>query len=744
VSRARPRLVPRDSVSPGDPGLSVEQRATALSAGLSPPFAATVFHTTDAALKGIFNDRRLKTVDTSSLPVPMQQELSWWAASCYASGQLRLDAARWRCWIGLASQVAAEGPLRRSGGVISFSQLSLQEWMAAWASDFYARYGRMPSAESRYYTELSLRHLLDALAIAYSPLEWWRHDRWDPAIDSRIPRRDHEPQGTRRISFAGFSRSWLAEAAKFYLHVQLDTGRFTWSTAHSQRDFLGGQLDAYLVQRGIDHPALCANPGTDLRGVALDLISFLRQWPPRRTGSASSDRTALTTGTLAKCQQAIARFYAFMADYKVEAAAALDDERWLDLTDAHARLWRPEESLRKGRSLPAADDRSYIDDADLAAMFSCIELLGSRREVRVVVVGGRRLELSGLGDPSAMRAWILQALTGRRASEILMMDFEPVSNIPGLDPARAPEGAMVARLRYRQTKIDGAPDTILVGVDVVEVVREQQEWVRQQFGLGKDERIPYLFPRLRANQRLDRPRTVGSYQAQLCALDRLVRLTDSRGRPLSFSKSHRLRHTKATTLLNLGAPIHVVQRYMGHLSPEMAMRYAATLATTAEREFLALAKIGRDGRELAMDRQDLLDLVSLERRTDRILPNGYCLLPPTKSCEKGNACHTCDHFATDRSYLPEILRQLAETEALVAARNEQHVARHGEAMSDTNVWLSQRVAEMEAMRREICALETQPDDGASAVRGAGVLARPAYQAGAIPVTLSATTVKATP
>jgi integrase len=745
VSRARPRLISRGSPSPRDPGLSVEQRAAALSAGLSPPFAATIFHVTDPALKGTFNDRRLKTVDTSSLPVPMQQELSWWVASCHASGQLRLDAARWRGWVGLASQVAAEGPPRHPRGVTSFSQLSLQEWMAAWASDFYARYGRMPAAESRYYTELSLRHLLDALAIAYSPLEWWRHDRWDPAVDSRIPRRDHEPQGTRRISFSGFSRSWLAEAAKFYLHVQLDTGRLTWSTAISQRDFLAGQLDAYLAHRGIDHPALCANPGTELRGIALDLVSFLRQWSPRRSGSASSGRTALTTGTLAKCQQAIASFYAFMADYKAEAAAALDDRRWLDLTDAHARLWRPEESLRKGRSLPAADDRNYIDDADLAAMFGCIELLGSpRREAHAVVVGGRRLGLSGLGDPSAMRAWILQALTGRRASEILMMDFEPLSNIPGLDPAKAPEGAMVARLRYRQTKIEGAPDTILVGADVVGVVREQQEWVRQQFGLGEDERTPYLFPRLRGNQRLDRPRTVGSYQAQLCALDRLVRLTDGHGRPLSFSRSHRLRHTKATTLLNLGVPVHVVQRYMGHLSPEMVMHYGATLAATAEREFLALAKIGRDGRELAMDRQDLLDLVSLERRTDRILPNGYCLLPPTKSCEKGNACHTCDHFATDRSYLLEIRRQLAETEALVAVRKEQHLARHGEPMSDSNVWLSQRVAEMEAMRREICALEAQPDYGGGAVRGAGVLARPAYQAGPVPVTLSATRVKEAP
>ncbi|MGH9105138.1 MAG: hypothetical protein ACRDZX_04745 [Acidimicrobiales bacterium] len=109
----------------------------------------------------------------------------------------------------------------------------------------------------------------------------------------------------------------------------------------------------------------------------------------------------------------------------------------------------------------------------------------------------------------------------------------------------------------------------------------------------------------------------------------------------------------------------------------------------------------------------------------RILPNGYCLLPPTKCCDKGNACHTCDHFATDRRFLPEIRRQLEETEAL-AARQQQYLERYGQPMSKNDVWLSQRLVEVQAMRREVKALEAQPTDGAPrAVRGAGVLARPA-------------------
>jgi len=126
----------------------------------------------------------------------------------------------------------------------------------------------------------------------------------------------------------------------------------------------------------------------------------------------------------------------------------------------------------------------------------------------------------------------------------MMIDFEPVEEVAGLDPSAAGDGAMVAKLRYRQTKIDGAPETILVGADVVAVIAEQQAWVRQRFGLGEAERVPYLFPALSRNPRGLHPRSTVSYLGRLGQLDRRVRLRDSQGRPLSFSRSHRLRHTK--------------------------------------------------------------------------------------------------------------------------------------------------------------------------------------------------------
>ncbi|MGH9294390.1 MAG: tyrosine-type recombinase/integrase, partial [Acidimicrobiales bacterium] len=508
--------------------------------------------------------------------------------------------------------------------------------------------------------------------------------------------------------------------------MRLETGQWTWSSALSHRHLVSYGLSEFCSKKGIEHPQLCAD-AQGLRAFALELASFVRS---RRPSGRSAKAGSLQPETHSRICEAVAQFYAFMADYRQEAATALADERWASLTDAHARLFRPAEIGRRGRAIAPADDKSYIAEGDLARMFAHIELLGlARSETRSVVIEGEVTDLVGLGDPSAMRAWMLQALTARRASEILLMGFDPILPVPGLDPAGLPEDAMVARLAYGQTKIAGAPSTILVGADVVALVAEQQAFVRERYGLSESESAPYLFPRLLRNPRGTWPRSVVSYLCLLERLDKVLCLLDSEGRPLCYSRSHRLRHTKATTLLNLGAPVHVVMRYLGQRSPEMAMRYSQTLASTAEREFLALAKIGRDGRELQMDRQDLLDLVGLERRADRILPNGYCLLPPTKCCDKGNACHTCDNFATDASYLPEIRRQAEETEALVARRQAQHLVRYGEEMSESNVWLAQRRVEIAAMALEIAALESlDPESKGSALRGAGVLARPGYSA----------------
>jgi hypothetical protein len=189
-----------------------------------------------------------------------------------------------------------------------------------------------------------------------------------------------------------------------------------------------------------------------------------------------------------------------------------------------------------------------------------------------------------------------------------------------------------------------------------------------------------------------------------------------------------IRHTPTTqfTSFNAGVPLHVVQRYLAHLSPAMTMEYAETLAETHEREFLRYRKITADARELDVDPRDLYDMLELDKRTDRILPNGWCLLPPRQVCDKGNACLTCDKFATDATFLPELKTQQARTQALIDERRQAFAARTGQQLGEDNVWLSGRRQEQDALGRVIATLETvAPAEGGGtrAVRGAGVSAR---------------------
>jgi hypothetical protein len=340
--------------------------------------------------------------------------------------------------------------------------------------------------------------------------------------------------------------------------------------------------------------------------------------------------------------------------------------------------------------------------------------------------------VAGFGDEQAMRAYLLAMLTGRRINEILLMDFQPLDPIIGLHPADdADPDAFVARLRYQQTKIAGAPNTILVEQAVVNIIAEQQAWMRQQVvptmlpaAPGASAALPrYLFVAAKRNRHGLRPYNANTLRHRLGKLAEQLQIRDSTGVVVDFQRTHRLRHTKATELINAGVPLHVVQRYLGHRSPEMTMHYAATLAATHEREFLRLTKVGRDGRALELDPADVYELVQLDRRTDRVLPNGVCLLPPTKRCDKGNACARCEHFATDRSHLPDHRQQLAATLELIEQRKAQHLQRTGAPMTPDNVWLEARVGEASSLQLIIASLENETAAAGCALRGAGAAGR---------------------
>jgi len=178
----------------------------------------------------------------------------------------------------------------------------------------------------------------------------------------------------------------------------------------------------------------------------------------------------------------------------------------------------------------------------------------------------------------------------------------------------------------------------------------------------------------------------------------LVQITDSKSRPVRLSHTHRFRHTKLTRLAELGLPVHVLQRYAGHATPTMTMHYIAARQEHAEQAFLATAKLRADGTPLQFSR-DNHDSLHLFQRTDRFLPNGWCLLPPLQSCEKGNACLTCSVFVIDATHRSVLQRQLQQTTELILRTTAAFEQRHGQPMPADNVWLAHRQAEHAALTR---------------------------------------------
>ncbi|MFJ2828439.1 DUF6262 family protein [Streptomyces sp. NPDC087263] len=149
------------------------------------------------------------------------------------------------------------------------------------------------------------------------------------------------------------------------------------------------------------------------------------------------------------------------------------------------------------------------------------------------------------------------------------------------------------------------------------------------------------------------------------------------------------------------------------------MHYAKTLAVTAEREFLRYKKVTADGRTADFDPSDLCDLLHLDQSADRVLPNGWCMLPPKRVCSKGNACLTCDKLVTDAGHQDELKLPLEQAEALIARRQTQFVSRPGQLMGKDNVWLSGRLAKTNALSKVLVALDrVGVQDGENTSRGA--------------------------
>ena len=94
-----------------------------------------------------------------------------------------------------------------------------------------------------------------------------------------------------------------------------------------------------------------------------------------------------------------------------------------------------------------------------------------------------------------------------------------------------------------------------------------------------------------------------------------------------------------------------------------------------------------------------------------------------KSCDNGNACLSCGHFATDITHAGELRDQRARTTALIELRRNQYRQRTGRELTDDNVWIRERLRELNSLDAILERLATDEAAPNETITGAGTAKR---------------------
>ena len=660
------------------------------------------------------------------LPAPIRQELAWAFTALCAAGTV-VSRENFNTAITAVSWAAEQYT------VASLTDLNPLQWAYAVLDQRRCNGSTSPGRRTCVAAKKSgLGHTVQFIArlermlwLHYATEHWWQAEIWDAEMDPRIPRRPHEPS-MGKINLLRITQGWLREATRLWLADGVTCGLVRITTAVGRHNSVC-KFSVFLTERDIDTSLLTADRPT-LNAIARDFAIFCRDPVGRGVRRA---RIISAPGANAVLND-VAILFEFAADNAAELTSFTGVDGWqhagAEHTLAFRRMCARRGEVARKRAQIASGEKAYSDDAIGMILARSTVLAIPPEETFTFTHRGVDVTAAGLGQEQAYRMLLLQIKTGRRMSELALMDFDPL--LPLLNPPTtntapadgSPSG--VAWMRYQQTKIDGSSDRIIVDQECVNLIHAQQAWVRHALAAhGSPVDNPrYLFIAPKQNRHGNRPFRPGHYYDALARFVTAAHIVDQNGAPLPLTRTHQFRHTVATNFANAGVPVHVLQRFLGHSTPTMSMHYVAIRDETAEQAFLNLVKIGANGDEVAMDRTSMYDLLQLHRSTDRILPNGLCLLPPARDCDKGNACYTCGMFATDRSFTDVHRDMLQRTQALVAQRQTQHQQRTGKPMADSNIWLRERLQEIAAVERILDRLQQLPDDQAS-LQGGGAAAR---------------------
>lgn len=133
---------------------------------------------------------------------------------------------------------------------------------------------------------------------------------------------------------------------------------------------------------------------------------------------------------------------------------------------------------------------------------------------------------------------------------------------------------------------------------------------------------------------------------------------------------HQLRHTWATGLANAGMSLQALMALLGHVTPQMTIRYATLASPTLRAAYdEAMGKMRRQftltpaGKPIIPDKVSWLNSEMLKTR----VAHGYCSRHEAAgACPYANICETCDNFVTGPEFASALRDQLTDVHRLHA------------------------------------------------------------------------------
>lgn len=261
-------------------------------------------------------------------------------------------------------------------------------------------------------------------------------------------------------------------------------------------------------------------------------------------------------------------------------------------------------------------------------------------------------------------------------------------------------------LRFEATKVR-TEQLVPLSAKAAAAIADQQAYVREHWPQGS----PWLFPGLAGNDDGSKPYSHSHFTRQLVAWEKAIDLRDQAGQAVRVT-GHQFRHTLGTRLINSGVPQHVVQKLLGHASPNMTGHYAKVHDATVREAFdryqsqrvdIAGERVGYDPDSPTASAEWVKQ--NLNRVRDS-LPNGYCARPAQQECPHPSACLTCPDFQTTPEFLEVHRRQAATNRRLIAQADAKGQFRLAENLRYVQANLERIIPALEAIDEE-----QRPDNG---------------------------------